>query len=163
MSRKPFILGAAALVVIAGVGAMGTAVTGDEPASTPTPTRMPAIDDPPGMLCAQQYPDGLGELPIAFDGTILSQGRSSDVRSAQAERNAAPVDVVLRVNEVYRGEVGPTVRMRTWDFDTSASEEDRAGDRYLIASTESLDAMYCGFTRPWNEQDAEYWTSVFQS
>lgn len=161
MFRRTAFIAGALVALGAGVGAIA-ASTDEGAGGAPVPTRMPELDYPAAAGCVQHYPDGLADLPIAFDGTVLNRQPRALPEGAEAERNAAPVEVVLKVNEVYRGDLGSTVRMRTWNFDTSVAPQDHTGRRYLIASGEGLDAMFCGFTRPYNEQDAEYWEHVFQ-
>lgn len=143
----------------AGIAAMGN------PAVEPTPTHIPALDDPPGVLCAVNYPEQLAEFPIAFAGTILSQpslSAADQAKRGDRESNAAPFDVVIRVDQAFAGDLGRTVVMHGWDFDLSTPPGDRAGQRFLIAATETMDLMRCGYTRPYNEQDAKYWEVTFQ-
>ena len=103
------------------------------------------------------YPDRLAERAFAFDGTILEVTRGEYDRGA----GAAPVELELRVNEVFRGDLGDLVTMHTWNF--MLPEHDVRGARILASAGPTLDVMGCGYTRPYSEEDAQYWRSVFSA
>ncbi len=65
----------------------------------------------------------------------------------------------LRVNQRFKGAVGATVVLKTWDF--MLPQEDVTGVRVLAAAGESLDLMGCGFTRPYSPEDAAVWAEAF--
>ncbi|HWH31840.1 MAG TPA: hypothetical protein VNU01_04145 [Egibacteraceae bacterium] len=107
-----------------------------------------------------QYPDDLPEQPVALDGTILSVQREAYDEDAAG----APVTVELRVNEAFRGDLGDTLTVRTWDFTNPGASPgpDPLGVRLLAAMTDSRDLMACGFTRPYSEQGAQAWREAFR-
>ena len=109
--------------------------------------------------CVYRYPDELAERPIAFDGTIVSIHRGDYIEEAAA----TPVDLDLQVNKVFRGDLGDTVTMHTFDFSApgSAGAWDPTGIRILAAASESLDVIFCGFTRSYTVGDAELWEATF--
>ena len=53
--------------------------------------------------------------------------------------------------------------MKAWATDSSTRPGNRVGNRYLIATTEDLSLVACGYTRPYNAQDAEYWAYTFEN
>jgi hypothetical protein len=79
------------------------------------------------------------------------------------EAAATPVDLNVRVNRTFEGDLGENVTMHTWDFSDPNSSEvwDPSGIRILAAASESLDVMFCGFTRPYTSSDAELWDTLF--
>lgn len=166
---RKIVLAVAALLLTAACGESG-------PAEAPTPSGAPTNTnarqeeppdwlvsmsdaDPPAASCAVHYPDELPEQPIALDGTILSVQREAYDEDAAG----APVTVELRVNEAFRGDLGETLTVRTWDFTNpgASREPDSLGVRLLAAMTDSRDLMACGFTRPYSEQDAQAWREAF--
>ncbi len=64
------------------------------------------------VSCVYRYPDDLTDQPIAFDGTVLSISRGEYIDEAAA----APVDILIQVNEVFREDLDETVTMHTFDF-----------------------------------------------
>ena len=119
----------------------------------------PSTEVGPATECVYQYPNDLADQPIAFDGTVLSISRGEYIDEAAA----IPVDLVIQVNEVFRGDLGPTVTMHTFDFSTPDQTEawDPTGIRILAAAGESLDVMACGFTRPYTTEEADAWADAF--
>jgi hypothetical protein len=136
-----------------------SASTSVPPADDQSSPAWPSTETGAAAECVYQYPDDLADRPVAFDGTVLSISHGAYVDDA----GAAPVELVLQVNEVYRGDLGRTVTMHTFDFSgpDQASEWDPTGIRILAAASESLDVMACGFTRPYSAQDAALWADAF--
>lgn len=148
-------MGLVALVLVAGRFAGA-----GEP---PRPTNMPALDNPGAASCINNYPDRLAEYPIAFSGTPLVEEASSAARAelTAGDEGAEPFDVVFEVDRVYAGDLGETVRMEGVRFDRASQADERPAERYLIATTKEKALVACGYTRPWNEQDAAYWAHTF--
>lgn len=119
----------------------------------------PPTEPGEAALCVFQYPDDLGDMPIAFDGTVVSIHRGEFVEEAAA----TPVDLELRVQRAFRGDLGDTVTMHTWDFSDPGTTNtwDPTGIRVLAAASDTLDVMFCGFTRPYSASDEEVWETVF--
>lgn len=119
----------------------------------------PSTEVGEAVSCVYRYPDDLTDQPIAFDGTVLSVSRAEYIDEAAA----APVDLVIQVNEVFRGDLDEIVTMHTFDFSTpdQPGDWDPTGVRILAASSTSLDVMACGFTRPYTVEDAHLWSAMF--
>lgn len=127
---------------------------------------MPELDHPGAAACVINYPKRLDEFPVAFAGTLVSQRQllSSELAArGGAEEHAAPFEVVVRVDEDYTGKLGKMVGMRGWDFNLETGLDRHFGEKYLIATTDDMNFKLCGYTRPFNEQDRDYWSSVFSS
>lgn len=115
-------------------------------------------DDGAAIDCVYRYPEDLAARPIAFDGTVLGIQRFPYSENA----GAAPVDLLVQVNRVFRGDLGDTVTMHSWDFTGPGGEPwDPTGVRILAAAGNTLDVMACGFTRSYSDEDAALWADIF--
>ena len=146
-------------LILAGCGASST-IDG------PPDQRVPRVsaDDAPAWpstgigaaeRCAYEYPDDLADRAIAFDGTIvgITRGQYDD------DAGAVPIDLEVRVNQPFRGDLSGVVTMHTWDF--MLPGRDVTGVRVLAAAGPTMDLMGCGFTRPYSEAEAGHWRDVF--
>ncbi|HWC32060.1 MAG TPA: hypothetical protein VG709_02930 [Actinomycetota bacterium] len=117
----------------------------------------PSTEIGPAVSCVSEYPHRLDDRAYAFDGTIQEVTRGEYDQDA----GATPVDLRLRVNEVFQGDLGDVVTMHTWNF--MLPEHDVRGTRILASAGPTLDLMGCGYTRPYSEEDAQYWRDVFSA
>ena len=148
-----WLVAAAALLVIAGVGVFAVVGGDDEPqvptAQDPAPTVVELSARPPVLgKCAVPTAELLGNQETAFDGTV-----------------AAITDgtVTLDVTEWYRG--GPadqvTVDVPPTDMQALVQAADfRAGQRYLVSANDGF-VTVCGFTAAYSDDLAALYAEAF--
>lgn len=164
-TRSRLLVGVCATVAALSAATTATAERSSPvPMATPMPVSLPGLDHPPYASCEQNYPDGLAAFPLAFDGTILEQrvARAAEM-APDPDRLMTPMIVTFQVNKDYTGRAGGRVVLRTWDYDSSTPNPSHVGERFLVATHESRDVTLCGFTRPYSDQDAIYWDSIFSA
>ncbi len=155
-------------VIVVWFLALATAACGDpEPLSTVTSgegrqqmqgdAAWPESDLDGASSFVVEYPEDLPERAVAFDGTITGVSTGSYDEDA----GATPVRLDVQINEVFAGDVGDSVVVRTWDFILQG--RDVEGARILAAAERSLDVMGCGFTRPYSSAEAAEWRATFSS
>jgi len=153
--RSPltWLVAAAALLVIAGVGVFAVVGGDDEPqvptAQDPAPTVVELSARPPVLgKCAVPTAELLGNQETAFDGTVAT---------------IADGTVTLDVSEWYRG--GPadqvTVDVPPTDMQALVGAADfRAGQRYLVSANDGF-VTVCGFTAPYSDDLAALYAEAF--
>ncbi len=107
------------------------------------------------MDCVVSYPDDLPSRAFAFDGTI----QAVELAGYDEDAGARPARIKVRINELFRGDLDEFVVLRSWDF--MLPEGDLRGRRLLAATGQTLDMMACGFTRPYSQEDANFWRRTF--
>lgn len=152
-STLTWLVAAAALLVIAGVGVFAVVGGDDEPqvptAQDPAPTVVELSARPPvAAKCAVPTAELLGNQETAFDGTV----------SAIADGT-----VTLDVTEWYRG--GPaeqvTVDAPPTDMQALVGAADfKAGQRYLVSANDGF-VTVCGFTAPYSDDLAALYAEAF--
>jgi len=148
-----WLVAAAALLVIAGVGVFAVVGGDDEPqvptAQDPAPTVVELSARPPvAARCAVPTAELLGNQELAFDGTV----------SAITDGT-----VTLDVTEWYRG--GPadqvTVDAPPTDMQALVGAADfKAGQRYLVSANDGF-VTVCGFTAPYSDDLAALYAEAF--
>jgi hypothetical protein len=148
-----WLVAAAALLVIAGVGVFAVAGGDDEPqvptAQDPAPTVVELSARPPvAAKCAVPSAEILSLQETAFDGTV----------SAIADGT-----VTLDVAKWYRG--GPadqvTVDGPPTDMQALVQAADfQAGQRYLVSANDGF-VTVCGFTAPYSDDLAALYVEAF--
>ncbi len=148
-----WLVAAAALLVIAGVGVFAVAGGDDEPqvptAQDPAPTVVELSARPPvAAKCAVPTAEILSLQETAFDGTV----------SAIADGT-----VTLDVARWYRG--GPadqvTVDAPPTDMQALVQAADfQAGQRYLVSANDGF-VTVCGFTAPYSDDLAALYVEAF--
>ena len=148
-----WLVAAAALLVIAGVGVFAVVGGDDEPqvptAQDPAPTVVELSARPPvAAKCAVPSVEILSLQEIAFDGTV----------SAIADGT-----VTLGVAKWYRG--GPadqvTVDAPPTDMQALVQAADfQVGQRYLVSANDGF-VTVCGFTAPYSEDLAALYAEAF--
>ena len=153
--RSPltWLVAAAALLVIAGVGVFAVVGGDDDPqaptAQDPAPTVVELSARPPvAAKCAVPTAELLGNQETAFDGTV----------SAIADGT-----VTLDVTEWYRG--GPadqvTVDAPPTDMQALVGAADfKAGQRYLVSANDGF-VTVCGFTAAYSDDLAALYAEAF--
>ena len=153
--RSPltWLVAAAALLVIAGVGVFAVVGGDDEPqvptAQDPAPTVVELSARPPvAARCAVPTTELLGNQETAFDGTV----------SAITDGT-----VTLAVTEWYRG--GPadqvTVDAPPTDMQALVQAADfQAGQRYLVSANDGF-VTVCGFTAAYSDDLAALYAEAF--
>lgn len=106
--------------------------------------------------CAYRYPDDLPTFAYVFDGTVVETRPASWDDDSMSAR----VELIVDVNESLKGEMPDQVVMSTHDFTRSDDVPDLEGVRFLAAANESLDVVYCGFTRDYSAQLAREWRGL---
>jgi hypothetical protein len=153
--RSPltWLVAAAALLVIAGVGVFAVVGGDDEPqvptAQDPAPTVVELSARPPvAGKCAVPTADLLGNQETAFDGTVTAFTDGT---------------VTLEVTEWYRG--GPadqvTVDAPPTDMEGLLGAADfKTGQRYLVSANDGF-VTVCGFTAPYSDDLAALYAEAF--
>lgn len=129
--------------------------------SPPEPVSLPALDHNVNANCFSEYPEELGSFPIAFAGTITKEQPGKLKEKEDPEKKMKPMEFTLRVDEAYAGELGKTIVLYSYDYMASTQNPSHVGERFLVATTESQDLVMCGYTRPYSDQDAEFWRYTF--
>lgn len=129
----------------------------------PRPVSLPAFDDPAGVKCVSNYPEELEGFDIAFSGTIVQEkaGRLKENEEKDKERAVKPADFVFEVDEVFLGDVDKKFTLHSYDYLASTPNQSHVGERFLVATSPTHDLVLCGYTRPYSEQDAEFWRYTF--
>lgn len=146
--------------LVAGAGIIVLASCSSEP---PQATSIPALDDPYGAVCEQNYPDGLASFPVAFAGTIVQEKEGKLKPTEDREAKMKPMEVTFEVNEDFTGALNGAkkVTVFTYDYNADTANSSHIGEHFLMATQHTLDVALCGFTRPDNAQDREYWSATF--
>lgn len=150
------------ICVASGLLVAGLAGCSIEPAAVASPVSRPGIDDPPGMSCVSNYPERLDAFPVAFAGTVVDQKDGKFKPGTDPEKKIKPIEITFEVDTAYRGVTTKRITLHTFDLTALNPTEDHIGKKALVAAEESLDLQYCGYTRPYSEQDAAYWASTFE-
>lgn len=157
---KRYSMAVIAAGIVATFGAVLTSPTAGHSPTSPTPRAIPSLDDPANATCVHNYPEGLETFPNAFDGVIVDQ-RADESRPDWTETDMAPMVVTFEVREVFAGDLDDRIVMRTWDYYTGTENPSHVGERFLVATGHDRQVSLCGFTRPYSEQDADYWRFTF--
>lgn len=156
-STLTWLVAAAAVVVIAGVGAFALLSGGDDgPAvpeaqqQEPTVTQL-TMPTRPAARCMVPNADTLSTAAYAFDGevTAIEDGV-----------------VTLSVSEWYAG--GPTDQV---EVDQSSADREALigaprfedGERYLVAGSDDGDVLVCGFSGGYSQQLSRLYTKAFDA
>lgn len=150
-----WLVAAAAVVVIAGVGIVGVrALTGDDTtptASDPgshTVTNLEVADSAGAGKCMVPNAEVLSTADLAFDGTVASI-KGDDVTLAPTHWYAGePTDTVTVT--------APSEQMQR----VASGVEFRTGERYLVSATDSYVSL-CGFSAPYSDQLAGVYAEAF--
>ncbi len=151
-----WLLAAAAVLVIAGVGVFSLFGGEDQPVAKPAPDPTPATvlhlsaPAPDQGRCAMVSAMMLGNMETAFDGTVTSMSGDS---------------VTLEVGHWYRGGDEDLVTVEAPGAELRAliqavSFED--GGRYLVTANEGV-VTVCGFSAPYSEDLAALYAEAFGS
>jgi hypothetical protein len=148
-----WLVAAAALLVLAGVGVFAVAGGDDEPqvptAQDPAPTVVELSARPPvAAKCAVPTAEILSLQETAFDGTV----------SAIADGT-----VTLDVTEWYRGGPADQVTVDAPPTDMQAllqAADFKSGQRYLVSANDGF-VTVCGFTAPYSDDLAALYVEAF--
>ena len=148
-----WLVAAAALLVIAGVGVFAVVGGDDEPqvptAQDPAPTVVELSARPPvAGRCAVPTAELLGNQETAFDGTV----------SAITDGT-----VTLDVTEWYRGGSADQVTVDVPPTDMQAlvgAADFQTGQRYLVSANGGF-VTVCGFTAPYSDDLAALYAEAF--
>lgn len=153
--RSPlaWLVAAAAVLVIAGVGAFAFLGNGDEPsvptAKDPAATTTELTARPPtGAKCMVVSPDLIAQQDVAFDGTVASM--SDGV-------------VTLDVTRWYHGGDTDQVTVQAPAPDLRAlvqAVDFQVGQRYLVSASDGA-VTVCGFTGPYTADLAAVYAKAF--
>ncbi|RKR86667.1 hypothetical protein BDK92_0917 [Micromonospora pisi] len=168
-----------AMAVLASTGVLGwrnqPPPTASNPTQTSEQTQAPerqgdAFGAEVEASCVEQYsPQTVAARPFAFDGTVLSIAERS---SARVESDPY-VSVTFTVTRWFRGGHGDrvTVAMFPPDVHTSVGNASYTiGSRLLVSGADRWGnaqlsnpiAWACGFTRWYNQADAQVWREAFR-
>jgi hypothetical protein len=148
-----WLVAAAAVLVIAGVGAFAVFWGEDQPpiptAQDPVPSVMELGARPPAAgKCAVPTAELLGYQQTAFDGTVTSiEDRT----------------VTLEVGHWYRGGDADIVTVQAPPAALQAlllAADFQQGQRYLVSANEGF-VTVCGFTAPYNDDLAALYAEAF--
>lgn len=157
--RSPltWLVAAAAVLVIAGVGAF--AVWNSDNPGTPTPpigeagerteTELTAAAAEQTGRCLPPSPRPLRGADVAFDGVVT--------QLVDGEATLVP-------SHWYTGETTTTVTVRAPSADMQsllAAVDFQNGGRYLVAADEDGRVMLCGFSAPYSDDLAETYAQAF--
>jgi hypothetical protein len=164
--RNPlaWLVAAAAVVIIAGVGAFvlmngsddpGAPVAGSDPTSSTnkdsvTELRAPGADATAGR-CLPVTAAGLEGASVAFDGTV------EEIKDGL---------VTLRATHWYAGDPTDLVTVQAPSEDLQAllvAVDFQDGERYLVAATGDEQLMVCGFSAPFSQRLAGVYEQAFGS
>jgi hypothetical protein len=153
--RSPlaWLVTAAAVLVIAGVGAFAVLSGDDGPgvptAQDPAPTVMQLSARPPSTAkCMVVSPAVLAQQQVAFDGTVASITDGT---------------VTLDVGHWYHGGDADQVSVQAPPADMQAlvqAADFRVGGRYLVSATDGSVSV-CGFTAPYSDELAAMYGQAF--
>lgn len=165
-----------ALLLTAACGQGGTAAPAAAPASPGSTTpdaaaaSVPAAEAAPGRAgawpdlrpptaasCVSRYPDGLRANTTAVDATVtaVTVGEFDD------DAGMRPATVDLAVHEAFAGPARDTLTLRTWDGSLPGEPQAAVGLRVLASAGDTLDLQGCGYTRPYDPDEAQRWRTVF--
>ena len=156
--RSPltWLVAAAAVLIIAGVGLFAALAHDDDPAAPPTAADdktvteltapSPAAYD---ARCMVPNAEVLSRQQVAVDGTVTS---------------VADGIVTLAVSEWYAGDPTDLVRVQAPEEELQAligAVDFREGGRYLVSATDGR-VTVCGFSGPWSEDLAALYGQAFE-
>jgi hypothetical protein len=148
-----WLVAAAAVLVILGVGAFAVLGGDDEPevptAQDPVPSVVELSARPPvAAKCAVPTAELLGNQQIAFDGTVTSLAEGV---------------VTLDVGHWYRGGPGDQVTVDAPPADLQAlvqAADFQVGQRYLVSANDGF-VTVCGFTAAYSDDLAALYAEAF--
>lgn len=149
-----WLLAAAAVLVIVGVGVFALFGGEDQPIATPTPDNVPASVlhlSAPGSVqdrCAMVTPELLSLQETAFDGTVTSVDGNQ---------------VTLEVGHWYRGGNEDLVTVEASDAELRMliqAVSFEQGQRYLVSATDGI-VTVCGFSAPYSDELAALYAEAF--
>jgi hypothetical protein len=153
--RSPlaWVVAAAAVLVIAGVGVFAVLGGGDSPnvptAEEPAPSVLALSARPPTTAkCMVVSPEVLANQQVAFDGTVVSITDGL---------------VTLDVTTWYRGGDADQVTVQAPPADLAAlvsAAEFQVGQRYLVSATDGFVSV-CGFTAAYSDDLAAMYAQAF--
>jgi len=152
-----WLVAAAAVLVIAGVGVFGVrALTGDDPAPTAggsDPSSVTQLDLPAtggDAKCMLPNAEALAGADVAFDGTVTAIDGDRVTLTPTTWYAGTPTDVV----EV----TAPSDEMA----DVASGVEFRSGDRYLVSASDGQVSL-CGFSAAYSDDLAAIYAEAFPS
>ena len=153
--RSPltWLVAAAALLVIAGVGVFAVVGGDDEPqvptAQEPAPTVVELSARPPVVgKCAVPTAELLGNQETAFDGTVSAITDGTVTLDVTEWYRGGPADQVT----VDVPPVGMQALVQAADF--------QVGQRYLVSANDGF-VTVCGFTAPYSDDLAALYAEAF--
>jgi hypothetical protein len=152
-----WLVAAAALVVIAGVGFFGIrALTGDDTtplSAEPTPQTTTSLTGPAdgaaSAKCAVPTAELMAGLPVAFDGTVTSVDGDEVMLEPTHWYAGTPSDVVV-----------VTAPGEQWEQLLSAVHFEEGG-RYLVSAGADSAVTVCGFSAPYSDELAAVYAKAF--
>ena len=148
-----WLVAAAAVLVIAGVGAFAFLGGEDEPtvpaAQAPAPTVMELAAHPPTTaLCMRVSAEVLANMEVAFDGTVTAIDDGL---------------VTLDVGHWYRGGDADLVTVKAPPASLRAliqAASFEVGQRYLVSANDGFVSV-CGFTAPYSDELAAMYAEAY--
>lgn len=167
------------LAALASTGVLGSRSESPPVASSPTgPSQQTQSAERQGdvfgtgiaVSCVEEYrPQTVANRRFAFDGTVIAIGE----RSSAAEVGDPYVPVTFTVNRWFRGGAGDRVTIAMFPPDAVTTVDNTTysvGSRLLVsgeprsggAPIDDPVAWACGFTRWYNQADAQTWEQAFR-
>ena len=156
--RSPltWLVAAAAVLIIAGVGVFAVFARDDDAAVPPPAADGPTVTEltAPGpeaydARCMVPNAEALSQQDVAIDGTVTTI--ADDV-------------VTLTVGEWYAGDPTDLVRVQAPEEEMqrlAGAVDFEEGGRYLVSATDGR-VTVCGFSAPWSEDLADLYTEAFE-
>jgi hypothetical protein len=179
--RRPVTLAVASVLAITGLpgsrnrpplAALPTHSSSAQPTPTQTPERQGDVfGSGIAASCVEAYdPQTLAKRSFAFDGIVASVGKSS---ASGSEVIDPYVPVVFNVNHWYRGGDGGSVTVAMFPPGAHTGVNNATydvGSRLLVSGEPRFGgaplndpiSWSCGFTRWYNEADAQIWDLAFR-
>jgi hypothetical protein len=149
-----WLVAAAAVLVIAGVGIFGVrALTGDDPAPTagdpaPSATQLEVSAPAGSAKCMVPNAETLTSVDVAFDGTVTAIDGDRVTLTPSKWYAGGPTDVVV----VTAPSDQPT--------DAGLGFQFSAGERYLVSARDGQVSV-CGFSAPYSDSLAAIYAEAF--
>jgi hypothetical protein len=154
MRSRTVLAAAAAVALVAGVGAVASAKLFGGDTSTPVAAAPPLAltlgpSSPVMGTCIRFSIEDLAKMPVAFSGTV------TDTSNQQ---------ILLDVDHWYAGGDAQQVSLASPDGAASVTLEGtidfQVGQRYLLTATDGA-LNYCGFSGPWSQDMADAFAAAF--
>jgi hypothetical protein len=113
--------------------------------------------------CVEQFSvETLARRDFAFDGTITEVLPPED---PEAQGPAAATEVVFDVHRWYKGGVGDSITLKTYELPGAISSMEGSLDlsvgSRLLASGDDVFLWSCGFSMPYSEANAQIYQEAF--